>query len=210
MTKEKNPLLCFCNKVSLKQINECIKSNDSELSLAELCEKSGAGTGACGGSCKPLLRKTLSEQSVSDKKESPKNSNAEQKSLLPNDFYKAISLFNRRYYWEAHEELEKIWLEEHDPNLKLFYQGIIQASAAMYHVLNANPKGVLHLALKSQQKLTQSKVQDIQLEKLIESLIDFEKQAKAILGNIEIGFAYEKLPKIKISHSRMTQAKSSH
>ncbi|MBI2358007.1 MAG: DUF309 domain-containing protein [Deltaproteobacteria bacterium] len=43
-------------------------------------------------------------------------------------FLKGIDEFNRGLYFECHETLEEIWLEEHGEDRE-FYQGIIQIAA---------------------------------------------------------------------------------
>lgn len=42
-----------------------------------------------------------------------------------------VEQFNQGLYFECHESLEEIWLEEHGEDRK-FYQGIIQISAGYY------------------------------------------------------------------------------
>ena len=40
-----------------------------------------------------------------------------------------IDLFNHRYYWEAHEQLEALWKHvASDEPLRSFFQGLIQAA----------------------------------------------------------------------------------
>jgi predicted metal-dependent hydrolase len=122
--------------------------------------------------------------------------------VLAPELIEAISLFNRHFFWEAHEVLERIWLEEQG-ELKKFYQGIIQASACCYHVLNANPKGALKLSLEAKAKLQSfaPKYLEIQIEELCQRLQDFHDEAKEILGKSKAGFSYELLPKIVIGDS---------
>ncbi|HEY2987299.1 MAG TPA: DUF309 domain-containing protein [Candidatus Binatia bacterium] len=43
-------------------------------------------------------------------------------------FVKGIDEFNRRLFFECHETLEEIWLEEHGED-RPFYQGLIQVAA---------------------------------------------------------------------------------
>ncbi len=44
----------------------------------------------------------------------------------------AIDLFNHRYYWEAHEELERLWRRVgRRTESGIFLQGLIQVAAAM-------------------------------------------------------------------------------
>jgi predicted metal-dependent hydrolase len=54
-----------------------------------------------------------------------------------------IHEFNRGLFFECHETLEAIWLEEHGED-RLFYQGIIQIAAGYYKV----EQGVLIGAIK--------------------------------------------------------------
>jgi len=54
-----------------------------------------------------------------------------------------IEEFNRGLFFECHETLEAIWLEEHGED-RLFYQGIIQIAAGYYKV----QQGVLIGAIK--------------------------------------------------------------
>ncbi len=55
-------------------------------------------------------------------------------------FWRGIERFNRQEFFECHEILEEIWLEE-SPEEKPFYQGIIQVAAAFHHVHNRNLRG---------------------------------------------------------------------
>lgn len=56
---------------------------------------------------------------------------------------KGIEEFNRRLFFECHETLEEIWLEDHGED-RLFYQGIIQVAAGYYKL----QQGVLIGAIK--------------------------------------------------------------
>ena len=46
-------------------------------------------------------------------------------------FLKGIEEFNQGLFFECHETLEEIWLEEHGED-RAFYQGIIQIAATLY------------------------------------------------------------------------------
>ncbi len=109
------------------------------------------------------------------------------------------SLFNRRYYWETHEVLEGLWLESSGSE-KVFLQGLIQAAAAFYHVLNANPQGVLKLSQSAQEKLKGfgETHMSVPLENLRTQLSFFKDQAREILGNTRSGFDYNQLPRLTI------------
>lgn len=60
---------------------------------------------------------------------------------------KGIDEFNRRLYFECHETLEEIWLEDHGED-RLFYQGLIQIAAGYYKL----EQGVLIGAIKLWQR----------------------------------------------------------
>ncbi|QKG83533.1 DUF309 domain-containing protein [Kroppenstedtia pulmonis] len=62
-----------------------------------------------------------------------------------------IYYFNReRDYFECHEVLEELWLEE---GRDLLYQGLLQVAVALYHYRNGNRNGARKLFYASLQKL---------------------------------------------------------
>ena len=52
----------------------------------------------------------------------------------------AIGQFNRGEYYDAHETLEELWLEEDGP-LRSLYQGILQVGVGLYHWGRGNYRG---------------------------------------------------------------------
>ena len=70
----------------------------------------------------------------------------------PELFAEGIDLFNAGKFFEAHEVWEEIWKHSSGEE-KLFYQGIIQAAAAMVHVQRDNPAGAQSMYLKARAKL---------------------------------------------------------
>ncbi len=182
-----NPLVCFCNKVSEEQIRKAITAGAHNLtSIYDAC---GAGTGPCGGSCRKSILSLVNQV------RSPHSPSTEKP--LPLAFVEGISLFNRRYYWECHEILEDLWMVERGDQ-KLFYQGLIQSAAALYHVLNANPQGVIKLCENGLKKLQNFApvYMSVDLSQLISDLDFFLQEAKDILAGVKTGFNYDKLPKI--------------
>jgi hypothetical protein len=75
--------------------------------------------------------------------------NAEQRQ---EKFHRGIECFNQRNFFECHEVLEEIWLEETEEE-KPFYQGLIQVAAAFHHYLNGNLTGTLSLLRQGVTKL---------------------------------------------------------
>lgn len=184
-------IVCFCNGVSFKTVTEICEAGATNLE--EIYDKCGAGAGPCGGTCRAQLMALLEQKTSAGNLEEHSY-----QSETPPGFIYAASLFNRRYYWECHEALEELWLEEHGER-KLFYQGLIQAAAALYHVLGANPKGVVRLAGAAAAKLEayRPRAFGIPLEGFLTRLKAFENQAREILSGTESGFNYDRLPYIE-------------
>jgi uncharacterized protein len=57
---------------------------------------------------------------------------------------KGIDEFNQQLFFECHETLEGIWLEDHGEDRK-FYQGIIQIAAGYFKWQQGVPAGALKL-----------------------------------------------------------------
>jgi len=69
------------------------------------------------------------------------------------DFYEqGIELFNQGRFFECHEAWEEIW-KRSGGEAKLFYQGLIQAAAAILHAQRGNLRGAKSLYQKASAKL---------------------------------------------------------
>src|SRR5260370_24460310 len=69
------------------------------------------------------------------------------------DFYEeGIGLFNEGRFFECHEAWEEIW-KRSDGEVKLFYQGLIQAAVAILHAQRGNLEGARSLHQKAREKL---------------------------------------------------------
>jgi predicted metal-dependent hydrolase len=69
------------------------------------------------------------------------------------DFYEeGIDFFNQGRFFECHEAWEEIW-KRSDGELKLFYQGLIQAAVAILHAQRGNLEGARSLYDKASAKL---------------------------------------------------------
>jgi len=51
-----------------------------------------------------------------------------------------IDLFNRRYFFEAHDVWEEIWQAEKGP-MRNFYKGLIHLAGGFHHYQNGNFRG---------------------------------------------------------------------
>lgn len=67
-------------------------------------------------------------------------------------FLAAIDEFNRGLYYEAHETLEQLWLEDHSRERE-FYQGIIQVAAGYFKWEQEVPRGAVKLLRSAIRKL---------------------------------------------------------
>jgi predicted metal-dependent hydrolase len=63
-----------------------------------------------------------------------------------------VQLFNQGHFFEAHEAWEKAW-KRSDGDERTFYQGIIQAAAALLHVQRRNYAGAMSVYGKSRRNL---------------------------------------------------------
>ncbi len=59
-------------------------------------------------------------------------------------FFKGIDEFNEQLFFECHETLEEIWLEDHSEDRK-FFQGLIQVAAGYFKLQQGVPAGALKL-----------------------------------------------------------------
>lgn len=55
-----------------------------------------------------------------------------------------LQCYEAREFFEAHEHWEHVWLQASEPE-KTFLQGIIQVTAALYHVQQGNLRGARSL-----------------------------------------------------------------
>ncbi len=67
-------------------------------------------------------------------------------------FLTALEEFNRGLFYEAHETLEQLWLEDHGPE-RDFYQGIIQVAAGYFKWEQEVPQGTVKLLRSAVRKL---------------------------------------------------------
>ena len=99
-------------------------------------------------------------------------------------FLKGIDEFNQGLYFECHESLEEIWLEEHGEDRK-FYQGIIQISAGYFKW----QQGVLIGAIK----LWRSGLEKIDGYRPVYLGLDVESFIEAVKENLkEVEAAHQK------------------
>jgi predicted metal-dependent hydrolase len=67
-------------------------------------------------------------------------------------FLKSIEEFNQQLFFECHETLEELWLEERGEDRR-FFQGIIQIAAGYYKLQQQVPVGAVKLWRTGVEKL---------------------------------------------------------
>lgn len=99
-----------------------------------------------------------------------------------------VSLFNSGHYFECHEVLEEVWLEEKGRD-KLFLQGIIKAAAAFHHYKKGTYRGMLNLLRAAIQILSSFKPahRGIELQGFVRALNEWLPQARELLDGVNPG-----------------------
>jgi predicted metal-dependent hydrolase len=89
-------------------------------------------------------------------------------------YLEGIRLFNAGEFWHAHEQWEACWLVAAEPEAT-FYQGIIQAAAALVHWKKGNLRGLRRNWEKSRPKLVAlpATMQNLDLRALIAEMDRF-------------------------------------
>src|ERR1700682_5402415 len=83
----------------------------------------------------------------------PTRYDASMAQITSTDFFEqGIDLFNEGRFFECHEVWEEIW-KRSDGEVKLFYQGLIQAAVAILHAQRGNLEGARSLHQKAREKL---------------------------------------------------------
>jgi uncharacterized protein len=94
-------------------------------------------------------------------------------------FLKGIEEFNQQLFFECHETLEELWLEERGEE-RSFFQGIIQIAAGYYKLQQQVPVGAVKLWRMGLEKLTA--YQPVYLGLNVEALM---RSVQANLLNLE-------------------------
>jgi len=85
-----------------------------------------------------------------------------------------IECFNQQQYWECHEELEHVWLEDRDDPTRNVYWAVIQVAAAMIHYREKHLIGAVNMINKSREKFKRVRDMNIVTPLLLEQL-DWEE-----------------------------------
>lgn len=63
-----------------------------------------------------------------------------------------VRLFNEQKYWECHEALEDVWMEDRQDPIRNIYWAVIQVAAACIHYRDSNLIGAQGMIFKAKEK----------------------------------------------------------
>ena len=92
-----------------------------------------------------------------------------------------IDLYNAGHYWNAHEAWEQVWLDA-PRELRAFYQGLIQLTAALVHVTRAEYPGSVRLLAAAIDKLQVYESPTLGVD--VTSLVDGARKALSRLQEV--------------------------
>lgn len=85
-----------------------------------------------------------------------------------------IELFNEQKYWECHEALEDLWMEDRNDNARNVYWAIIQVAAACIHYRDNKIIGARGMIAKAKEKFKRCKDLGV-LTDLVYDFLDWEE-----------------------------------
>jgi hypothetical protein len=81
-----------------------------------------------------------------------------------------IETFNQQKYWECHEELEHVWLEERTDPCRYVYWAVIQVAAMMVHYRDKKIIGCVGMLTKARDKFKKCRELSVVNETVLEHL----------------------------------------
>ncbi len=85
-----------------------------------------------------------------------------------------VRLFNEQKYWECHEALEEVWLEDRNDPARNVYWAVIQVAAACIHYRDQKLIGARGMIAKAKEKFKRCREQKI-LTELAFAHLDWEE-----------------------------------
>jgi predicted metal-dependent hydrolase len=68
-------------------------------------------------------------------------------------YLKGLELFNQEQFYDCHDTLEELWLEDSSSTDRIFYQGLIQTAVAFYHLIDGKPGAARAMLVRAMEKL---------------------------------------------------------
>ena len=90
-----------------------------------------------------------------------------------------ITLFNDEKYWECHEYLEGLWLDDVGDKARLVYWAILQLAVCLYHYREENLIGAQGLLKKSKDKIKRCEAEKVETS-LMYTFLDWDLLKKIV------------------------------
>ena len=91
-----------------------------------------------------------------------------------------ISLFNEQKYWECHEALEDVWMEDAQDPVRNVYWAVIQVAAACIHYRESNLIGAQGMIAKAKEKFRRCRDQKL-LSPLAFDYLDWQEFEEIVM-----------------------------
>lgn len=116
----------------------------------------------------------------------------------PAQLLKGIELFNEGAYFEAHEEIEHVWLAE-SHSVRVMYQGILQIAVACYHIESQNWRGAMKMLTRGLPKIKQfaPRCMGLDLGQLLEDAQAIQTELLRLGESWSDQFSRQLFPKIR-------------
>jgi uncharacterized protein len=92
-----------------------------------------------------------------------------------------VELFNDQKYWECHESLEDVWMEDKQDAARNVYWAVIQIAAACIHYRESNLIGARGMITKAKEKFRRCRDQHI-LTDLAFKYLDWEELERLVFA----------------------------
>jgi len=112
-------------------------------------------------------------------------------------FLRGVEEFNRRFFFEAHDTWEELWMET-TGSYRIFYQGLIQTAVGFYHLGNGNYKGACSQFTKALAKIEQYLPVNhgIDTQRLVDRVRECLHDAERLRQGEATSFDERKIPEI--------------
>ena len=92
-----------------------------------------------------------------------------------------VELFNEQKYWECHESLEDVWMEDRGDLARNVYWAVIQVAAACIHYRDSKIVGAQGMIVKAKEKFLRCREKNI-LTQLAFEYLDWEELEKLVMA----------------------------
>ena len=123
-------------------------------------------------------------------------------------FRQAIDEFNGRLFFECHETLEGIWMEDPRSHERRFFQGILQVAVGFLHLSNLNYTGARNLLARGSDKLEPSRPTQygVDIETLLTAVDDSRTDIERLGPERLVDFDAKLIPTIKLGSLAQLEA----